>query len=163
MTPDQIASDVERGIAIKKEIAALTAELKEIETRLTLAGQHGQQVPLQNENLEGRQFIARSSRHVLPVRFESDLIAASFDDGSTMHKELKQLLGDLFPKFFKRSTKFERVQKEGEQFRKVARGLLEPDTFAKVVRAATARDKNAIAKSRTVIAWDDAKEAAPTA
>lgn len=157
MTLHQIAADVARGIEIKAEIGKLTIELKAIEARLESAGLAGEQVPLQDENREGKQFLARGSRHVLPIRFESDLIVGSFEIDSPTHCEIKVICGEFLPRFFRPSTKLDRVPKDGEAFRKLARQLLEPEAFAKLIRAATARDKNMIARCRTVVAWDDAK------
>jgi len=157
MTPQQLAADVARGIEIKSEILRLIVELKLIEARLEAAGLEGEQVPLQDENREGKQFLARGSKHILPVRFESDLIIGSVEKDSPSHLEIEKICGDLFPRFFKASTKLDRVPKDGEAFRKLARQLLDPAKFALLIRASTARDKNLIAKSRTVVAWDDAK------
>ena len=158
MTPIQIAIDIERGIVIKAQIAELTKELKQIEERLEIAGRNGDQVPLQNPNLEGKQFIARSAKPSIPVRFESDLIAASFAPDSIMHQEVVKIAGIHFARFFKPSNKFERIQKEGEAFRQLARELLAPDDFAALIRAVTQRNKDGIAKSKIVVGWDDAKE-----
>jgi hypothetical protein len=163
MTTQQIAADTERGLEIKAEIAELTIELKAIEERLESAGLAGDQVPLQDENREGKQFLARGSKHVLPVRFESDLIMGSFEIDSPTHTVIKEICGELLPRFFKPSTKLDRVPKDGEAFRKLARQLLDPEPFAKLIRAATARDKNLIAKCRTVVAWADAKTIATPA
>lgn len=157
MTPEQIAADIERGIVIKAEIARLTAELKQIEERLEAAGLKGDQVPLQNANLEGKQYLAKSPKHCLPVRFESDLVAGSFAPDSIMHKEVLAITGEHFSKFFKRTVVFKRIQKDGEGFRKKARAILLPEAFAKLIKAVTMRDKHGIPKSRTVVAWDDAK------
>ena len=157
MTPKQIATDIERGIEIKALIAALTIELKGIEERLQAAGVEGEQIPLQDPNREGKQFLASSGRRIVPVRFESDLIAGSFDPDSTMHKEVVIITGELFKRFFKPSNKFERVPKDGEAFRKLARALLPAENFAKLIQAVTQRDKAGIAKSKIVVGWDDAK------
>jgi hypothetical protein len=157
MTPQQIAKDVERGIEIKAEMKKLKKELDAIEARLEAAGREGEQVPLQDQNREGKQFIARSSGHRLPVRFESDLIAASFDPDSPMHKKVVELTGEHFSKFFKPSNKFERVPPDGEKFRKIARELLLPEQFAALIQAVSQRDKDGIAKSKIVVAWDDAQ------
>lgn len=157
MTPEEIAKDTERGIAIKKQMSLLEKELKEIETRLQAAGADGEQIPLQDQNREGKQFLARSPYHILPVRFESDLIAGSFEPHSIMHEAVLEAAGVHFPRFYKPSNKFERKPKDGETFRKLARQLLAPDAFARLIRAATSVDKDGIAKSKIVVAWDDAK------
>lgn len=157
MTQDQIAKDIERGIEIKAEIANLTTELKEIEARLQKAGQTGEQVALQDPSREGKQFLARSTRRIIPVRFESDLVAASFDPDSIMHKEASDIAGDLLPRFYKQSNKFARVPEDGEDLRIIARELLTADKFALFIRAITSRDKKGIAKSRIVVGWKDEK------
>lgn len=158
MTPEQIAADVDRGKEIKIAIAKLEAELKQIEARLKLAAENGHHVPLQDEGREGKQCLLRSPRYVVPVRFTADSIAASFPVDGPMHKELKELCGEKFSVLFKEKHVFERVGKDGEAWRKLARVELAAETFAKVVKAATARDNKGIAKSAVQIAWDHAKD-----
>lgn len=159
MTPQQIAKDIERGREIIAEIDSLKAELKQIETRLKQAGQDAPHLPLEDENREGRQALLRSSRHVLPVRFTSDAIIASFDPDSETHRVLAGIAGDKLGLFYQEVRKFTRVPKDGVEFRKVAREHLAPEAFARLVHAATDRKKDGIAKSATVIAWDDIKPA----
>lgn len=159
MTNTQIAADIARGAEIRKEIAKLEKELKEIETRLKGAAEKGEHVPLQDKEREGRQCLLRAPRLVLPVRFTADSIVASFLRDSPMHKEIVGIVGDeKLPLLFKAFDGFERAGKDGQAFRKIARENLEPDVYAKLIRAATARDKSGIAKSTVQIAWDDAKE-----
>lgn len=161
MTPAQIKADVERGIEIRNQITLLEAELKQIAARLEQAGLNGEQIPLQDADREGKQFLARGSSRIVPVRFESDLIAGSFQPDSNMHTAILAALGkehaDKLPKFFKDTRSFERVQKDGQAFRKLAREILPPVIFANVIQAVTQRDKAGIAKSKTVVAWDDAR------
>lgn len=163
MTSHQIAADVARGLQVKAQILALLIELKAIESRLMSAGEVGEQIPLQDENREGKQYLARGENQILPVRFESDLIVGSIENQGLIYSEILEILGDLLPRFFKPSSKLDRVPKDGESFRKLARNLLEPQKFARLIRAATARDKNGIAKSRVVVAWDDSQPLEPVA
>ena len=159
MTPEQIAADIERGHEIRADIAKLSAELKEIEARLKSAAEKGEHVPLQDKDREGKQCLLRSPRLVLPVRFTADSIVGSFLKDSPMHTEILGIVGEQkLPLFFKETPGFERVPKDGQKFRQVARKNLEADAFAKLIRAATSRDKAGIAKSSVQIAWDDAKE-----
>jgi hypothetical protein len=165
MTPEQIAADIERGIVLRKEIAEREAELKEIEARLKTAAEKGEHVPLQDKDREGKQCLLRSPRSVLPIRFTADSIIASFLKDSPAHTEILAIVGEAkLPLFFKEVPGFARVPKDGQAFRKIARENLEPDAFAKLIHAATARDKKGIAKSTVQIAWDDAKppEAVPS-
>lgn len=156
MTSQQIAADVARGLEIKAEIARLEAELKAIEQRLEAAGLAGAQIPLQDPEREGKQFLACGTAKIVPVRFESDQIVGSFAPDSPMHVEAAAIAGDHLKKFFRDVRKFERVPKDGNDFRKVGRKLLTAEAFAQLVRACTARDKTGLAKSKTVIGWNDA-------
>ncbi len=160
-SPKEIEADVERGRVVVDMIAKLEAELKEINSRLIADGESGAQEPLKDANREGKRFLARGRSGILPIRFESDLIAGSFSPDDLMHKAVLAAIGaDLLPKFFKDVRKFERVQKDGEAFRKAARKILEPDQFAALVKAVTQVDKAGIAKSKTVVAWDDVQRLA---
>ena len=147
MTPAQIATD----------ILKLTAELKEINARLQTAGQNAEHIPLTDADREGKQAILKGSRHYLPIIFESDLLIASFKPDSLKHTEIKAILGDDLPKFFRDTRVFERIQEDGKAFRKFARENLPADKFAKLVQATTDRKKDGIAKSRVVVDWDAAK------
>lgn len=157
MTPQQIAADIARGIEIKRQIGELVAELKGIEDRLEAAGLIGPHVPLEEKEREGKQYLATGSGKILPIRFESDQIVASFKPDSPTHTQIATILGDKLPKFFKDTREFKRVPKDGNAFRKLGRKLLEPEAFADLINACTSRDKKGIPKSKTVIAWDDAR------
>ena len=157
MTPQQIAVDVARGLEIRAEIGRLKIELDAIEFRLEAAGLAGSQIPLQEADREGKQYLACGREKIVPVRFESDQIVGSFPPDSIMHKAVAAIAGDQLEKFFRDVRKFERVPKDGNEFRKLARKLLAPDLFAQLIAACTSRDKAGIPKSKTVIGWDDAK------
>jgi hypothetical protein len=158
MTATQIAAYIERGKAIKSQIAVLEVELEQIEARLKTAAEAGEHVPLQDANREGKQCLLRSPKLVLPVRFTADSIVGSFAFDSPMHKEILGIVGaEKLPLFFKQVSRFDRAPKDGEKFRKIGRENLEPDAFAALIRAATARDKDGIPKSTLQIAWDDAR------
>jgi hypothetical protein len=158
MTPQQIAADVDRLIVIKTQIASLVAEAKAIESRLEKAGLEGDQIPLQDAEREGKQFLARGTSKIIPVRFESDQLITTFKPDSDQHKTISAILGDKFATFFKDTRIFERVKKDdANKFRKFARSELLPDVYAKLISACVSKDKAGIPKSKTVIAWDEAK------
>lgn len=158
MTPDQIAADVDRLIEIKTQIAALTAEAKTIEARLEKAGLEGDQIPLQDADREGKQFLAHGSSKVIPVRFESDQLIATFKPDSDLHKTILAILGDKLSSFFKDTRVFERKHKDdANKFRRLARKELDAPTYAKLISACVSKDKDGIPKSKTVVAWGDAK------
>jgi hypothetical protein len=157
MTLTQIAADVARGLEIKKQQKALANELKAIEKRLEQAGLEGDQIPLQEEDREGRQFLAASADRIVPVVFESDQIIASFKPDSEIHKAISSLAGQHFPAFYSDSRSFDRLPKDGQTFRRAAREILGTAAPA-FISACLQRDKGGIPKSRTVIAWDNARD-----
>jgi hypothetical protein len=161
MTKTQIAADVERGLQLRQQIKTLTAELKGIEKRLEQAGLEGEQIPLQEEDREGRQFLARGGNVVVPVVFESDQLIASFKPGSDVEAKILRAFpaSNVVPGlagFYEAETTFSRVPKDGLAFRRLAREALGTEAPA-FVAACLQRDKTGAAKSRTVIAWDNAK------
>lgn len=158
MTPQQISTDIERGIELRKNIKSAQNELKAIEKRLEQAGLEGEHIPLQEEDREGRQFLARSPKLglIVPVVFESDQIIASVSPGTEIHANLTRIADLRFPEFFKASDKLDRIPKDGQSFRKLAREMLAEDAPS-FISAALQRDKAGIPKSRTIIAWDNAK------
>jgi hypothetical protein len=158
MTPTQISTDIERGLELRDSIKSAQAELKTIEKRLETAGLEGEQIPLQEADREGRQFLARSPKLglIVPVIFESDQVVASFAPLTDMHASLVAIGNGHFTEFFRETRKFERIQKDGQDFRKQARLLLAERAPA-FISAALQRDKAGIPKSRTLIAWDNAK------
>lgn len=161
MTPQQISTDIERGIQLRAQIKTAQAELKTIEKRLEQAGLEGDQIPLQEADREGRQYLARSPKLglIVPVIFESDQIVASFRDGSVMAEDLQTFCDAReirLYEFFAPVTTYTRLAKDGQNFRKFARQTLGP-AAAEFVSRCLQRDKDNIPRSRTIIAWDNAK------
>ncbi len=158
MTPQQISTDIERGIELRATIKTAQAELKSIEKRLEQAGLEGEQIPLQEADREGRQFLARSPKLgvIVPVVFESDQIIASIQPDTDVFNALLVISGAHFGKFWQPVTKLDRVQKDGQAYRKAARELL-GELAPKFIAASLQRDKAGIPKSRTIIAWENVK------
>ena len=161
MTPQQISSDIERGLDLRTIIKTAQAELKSIEKRLEQAGLEGDQIPLQEADREGRQFLARSPKLnlIVPVVFESDQIVASFRKGSVFDETIQAFCDSReirLHEFFVPETTYSRLAKDGQEFRKTARtmlGSVAPEFVSQCVQ----RDKAGIARSRTIIAWENAK------
>jgi hypothetical protein len=158
MTPQQISQDIERGLQLRDQIKTAQTELKLIEKRLEQAGLEGDQIPLQEQDREGRQFLARSPKLglIVPVVFESDQIIASVTPDTMTHEALTIIAGQHFGKFWQPVAKLDRVQKDGQAYRKAAREILGP-VAPSFIAASLQRDKSGIPKSRTVIAWDNAR------
>lgn len=161
MTPQQISTDIERGLELRDTIKAALVELKTIEKRLEAAGLEGEQIPLQEADREGRQFLARSPKLglIVPIVFESDQIIASFRKNSALDDSLQAFCDCReirLHDFYVPETTYSRLAKDGQEFRKTARqmlGPIAPDFIAQCVQ----RDKAGIGRSRTIIAWDNAK------
>jgi hypothetical protein len=157
MNTPTLEQDIERGLQIQAQIKELQAELKEIEARVQAVAEQGRQVPLKEQDREGKKFPAAGRSSIVPVIFESDLIIGSFAPDSPVHEKLKKIAGDKLKLFFKPVNKFERVQEDGREFRRLARNTFEPDPFAQFIKAATAVKKGGIAKSRVYVAWKEAE------
>jgi hypothetical protein len=150
-----LQQDVERGLEIRKEIEALQAELKAIEKRLEIAGLNGQQVPLQDADREGRQWIAKGVENQVAVIFTADSLVSSFAHESATHLQLRDLLGTQIREFFRQTwtNKF----RDGKDFRAHALEILGKEKAPSLVTICLARDKDGTPKSKVVVAWNDAK------
>jgi hypothetical protein len=162
MTPQQISSDIERGLDLRATIKTAQAELKSIEKRLEQAGLEGDQIPLQEADREGRQFLARSPKLglIVPVVFESDQIIASYRQGSEFDGKMQDYCveNEIFLiQFFVPETTYSRLAKDGQNFRKSAREILGSKAPGFVAQCLQ-RDKAGIPKSRTIIAWENLKQ-----
>jgi hypothetical protein len=158
VTPQQISSDIERGLELRATIKTSQAELKSIEKRLEQAGLEGEQIPLQEADREGRQFLARSPKLglIVPVVFESDQIVASIQPDTDIFNALLAISAPHFGKFWQPVTKLDRVQKDGQAYRQTAREIL-GELAPAFIAASLQRDKSGIPKSRTIIAWENSK------
>jgi len=160
-TPQQISAAVARGLEIRTQQDALKRELKHIETLLEAAGLAGEHILLQDEDREGRQYLARSPQAgcAIPIVFESDQIPASFRAGSPTHAALVQFFREHpdtpigGEAFYRPQLTYERAPADGQALRRLAREMLgtaAPELISRLI----VRDKHGIPRSRTVIAWD---------
>jgi hypothetical protein len=149
-----IRADIDRGLEIRLQIKTLEAELKKIEARLEAAGLLGPQVPLEEQDREGRQYIAAGSAHKVSVIFSADSIISSFQENSGTHIQLRSLLGDMLNVFFRRS--WSNRFRDGQAFRAHAREMLGPRA-PQLITACLARDKEGIPRNKIVVAWHEAK------
>jgi hypothetical protein len=165
-----VRQDVDRGLAIVAEMAKLQGELDAIETRLEVDGLHGEQVELNDPDREGRQYLARGSKSIVPVVFTADLLVQSFQDDSDIHHRIVAALpvpkdapnpdflrSKLLRCFFRPVFTFKTLLDSGKKFRAQAAELLGKDAPA-FISACLQRDKEGIPKSKVVVAWDRAEE-----
>jgi hypothetical protein len=153
-----IASDVDRGLEIKKQIATLATELAEIEDRLVKAGLEGDQVELVDPDREGRQWLAHGSEKIVPVVFTADLLIGSFANGSIIHGQMIDVLGDHpLGNFYRRVSGFAKRFESGKKFRAHAFEMLGVNA-PKFISVCLSRDKEGTPKSQIKIEWDRASE-----
>lgn len=157
MTGRAIADLVDRGLEIRKQLKALEAELKQIEEKLKKAGREGEQVELKDGDREGRRFLARGSRAIVPVLFTSDKLVQSFKTGSPLEEKIRKAAGGFFLDFYKPVNGFETNFDDGKKFRSHARAVLDQGAPA-FITACLAKDRYGIPKSDEKLAWDDAEE-----
>lgn len=156
-----VATDVDRGLAIKATIASLALELAAIEDRLVKAGLEGDQVELIDPEREGRQWLARGTQKIVPVVFTADLLVKSFANGSVVHGKIQAALGERpLGNFFRRVSGFATQFESGKQFRAHAAELLGDDA-PKFISVCLSRDKEGTPKSQIRVEWQRAEEVRP--
>jgi len=153
-----VKDDVDRGLEIRAELERLLLELKEIEKRLQVKGLSAEQIPLEDKEREGRQWIAEGTRSAVPVIFTADIIVGSFAQDSAMHMELRGIFGEKLKELFKPiwKNRFD----DGKAFRARVRELY-PEKAPLYITACLARDKQGIPKSKSVVAWNEPRPVAP--
>jgi hypothetical protein len=149
---------VDRGLALVAQIAELQDELAEIEAVLEKAALAGEQIELEDEERDGRQFLARGSRLVVPVVITADMLTKSFGADSHIHEKIAAVAGDKLRQFFRPQTTWKTLFDSGKIFRRKAREILGDDAAPAFITACVARDKNGIAKNAIKIEWKRAEK-----
>lgn len=154
---DAICADVDRGLSIVAQIAALEKERKSIEARLTMdaLARPDEHEPLKDEDREGKQFIAVGTELRLPIIFTADKLVQSFAWGSDVDNRITAAAADKVSELFKSVRKWETKFKDGKQFRAKAIELF-GDKAPEVIAACRAVDKDGIPKSDIKVEWERA-------
>lgn len=162
MSTPSITALVDRGIAVVAEIAKLQKELRTIEETLkgVATDRSDQHVLLKDSEREGRKYLARGSRLVVPVVFTADKLLGTFQAQSKEHLRVAKALPDeqfteLFPVFYKPWNGFENRFDDGQKFRARAAALLGSAAPA-FITACLALDKEGLPKSDVKIEWKEA-------
>jgi hypothetical protein len=152
---------VDRGLEVRATIARFKHELDDIEAALSQRGLYADQVPLKDEDREGRRYLARGSELVVPVVFTADKIIGSFRADSAVHQTIRVAAANFLPQFFTLVRTYECTIDDGKKFRAAAADIL-GDRAPAFITACLARDKHGIPKSDIKVLWSDAepKEAA---
>lgn len=149
-----IQADVDRGLKIREEIQLLLNELNAIEERLEKAALKGDQVPLEDADRDGRQWVAKGTKEAVSVILTADSIVSGFADGSATHMQLVSILDAKLKEFFRLAwtNRF----KDGKAFRTKAQEVL-GEKAPRLITACLARDKAGAPKSKIVVAWNEAR------
>jgi hypothetical protein len=152
----EIAELVDRGLALRRTVAAKTKELDLVEDQLRDVGLEMPHVLLVDEERGGRRWLAAGSRFVVPVIFTADKLIGSFKDKSPMHEKVAGASNGHLARFYVLERTFETRFKDGKDFRKEADTLL-GKSAASFVSVCTQRDKDGVGKSDIKVQWAQAE------
>lgn len=156
MTAAQIAADVDRGLDLVAAIAAEQEELKQIVSRLEQAALEGEQIPLNDAEREGMQFLAVGAKGTVPVVITADNIAQTFVEGSPLHARAEAAAQDRLSDFYRRTVTYKAVPKDGKAFRAEAAAIL-GDAAPAFISACLSRDKHGVPKNSIKVEWSRAE------
>jgi hypothetical protein len=145
---------VDRGLEIRTQIKTLQTELKEIEKKLEQAGLHGDHHELKDADREGRRFLARGSRSIIPVVFTADKLVGTFKHNSPVHVKIADAADGHLRDFFTLTQTWENNFDDGKKFRARADATLGKQA-PQFITACLSRDKYGIPKSDVKILWDE--------
>jgi hypothetical protein len=161
-----VRMDVDRALEIIPQLEKLKAELKDIETRLLIAGykagERGEHEDLKDADREGRRWLAVGSDQAVPLIFTADKLLGSFQKDSPQHSTIRTAIGPCIsslPEFFKAQTVYKNRFDDGKKFRARAEAIL-GTSAAPFITACVAKDKEGIAKSDVRVDWDHAEAVA---
>jgi hypothetical protein len=143
---------------LRAEIEAREKELKIVENWILAFAREGEQVPLVDEEREGKQFLAAGSTLIVPVVFTADKLLSSFKPLSESSGKIGAAAREHLLRFYAPETVWEMVPKHGKAFRRLAGDLLGRHGPA-LVTASLARDKAGIPKSDIKVEWKRASAA----
>jgi len=154
-----LKTDIDRGLKLVAEIEKRQEELKEIcgriEARaLSCPDEH---IPLEDPDLEGRQFIARGTNVQVPVVITSDLLVKSFKSDSKAQAAIDAKACGKLARFFGKETVYKTLIDDAKRFRAAAAEILGATAGAAFVAACTIKDKHGLPKNQVKIAWDRVK------
>ena len=126
-----------------------------IEERLEKAGLAGEQIALEDEEREGRQFLAHGTSLIVPVVFTADQVVKSFAAESALHRQIAKAAGDKLASFYAEKKTLHAVFETGKLLRRQAAEIFGP-AAPEFVTACLARDKFGVVKSQVRVEWNRA-------
>ncbi len=156
---DAIAADVDRGLTLRVQIQRLTAELEEIESRLTAdaLARPDEHELLKDEARTGRRYTAVGTSHLVPVILTADKLLGQFRPGTPQESRILALCPPpLLDAFYPKITLYSNQLRDGKIFRSRAHALLGTAAPA-FINACLARDKDGLPKNDIWIDWHSAE------
>lgn len=145
------AEIIRRHREVKNQILLLTAELKTLEKDIIARALNRPHVPLTEAHREGRRATLSEDGEVLTVRFESDVLKASWAFDTPLTTQLQTTAGHRFDTLFRTKTTCERRLADGHKFRLHCHNELPEPAAIAVIELLKDKDKNGITKSKAVI------------
>jgi hypothetical protein len=156
-----IKADVDRGLVVHREMAALEKEKSEIDARLIKAAldRPDKHLDLKDAERGGTRWLATGTEQLVPIIFTDDKLIGSFQTNSPVHEILVVAADGNLRHFFKPINAYKNRFDDGKKFRKLAAELLAESAPA-FITACTAKGTDGLPKSDIKIQWD-AAEAIP--
>lgn len=160
-TKAAIATDVDEGLRLTREIAALKERLKPIAGRLkkdAIAAPHEHE-PLKDADREGMQFTALGSNGAaLRIVITADKLVLAFPDASELHQRIAEAAGDSFTYFYAPHTEWRARAKDGKAFRTAARTILGDDAAPAFIAQVRDLKKSGLPKNDVKLEWPGEEE-----
>lgn len=155
-----IAALVDEGVRLNVEIATRELRLKAIDAELKALAlaRPKEHVKLKDPDREGTRFLAQGTSVILPIVCTADAIRQSFGETDPVLPVIRDLGGESFAEFYRRTVTWEAVHVksskfDGKAFRAAARRLLpDPERF---IKACLRVDKHGDPVSQVRVNWDD--------
>lgn len=149
---------VEEGVKTAAEIKRLEKHLAAIQAELLSRKKPDDAIPLADSNRDGSRILLQSERHSVPIQQTADSLKTKLEDDAEI-EHAQVLSGNHFLTLFKEVKGYTRRQKDGKQFRSMARELIQPPECEKLIKLMTVPGKNGAGSNKTFINWSLAKEA----
>jgi hypothetical protein len=161
-----ITALVDEGLRLNVEIATRELRLKAIDAELKALAlaRPKEHVKLKDPDREGTRFLAHGTSVILPIVCTADAIRQSFGETDPALPGIRDLGGESFAEFYRRTVTWEAVHVksnkfDGKAFRAAARQLLpDPERF---IKACLRVDKHGEPVSQVRVNWDDLERHEP--
>ncbi len=160
-TKAAIATDVDEGLRLVREIAERKEALKPIAARLkkdAIAAPHEHE-PLKDADREGTQFLAHGANGAeLRIVITADKLVLAFPDASELHQRIAAAAGDSLRFFYAPHTEWLALAKDGQAFRTAARVILGDERAPAFIAQVRDLKKSGLPKNDVKLEWPGEEE-----